>query len=122
MINRKNVVGGLLCSQLIAVNACVFCEKYKHKGNTNLSQILTYTTEHNLKEATKVCSDIQMLLKICEVDLIAQEVKYCASCFSAYTRSKRNLDKFGRNCNDSVSGYTESFLELIQKLMLIVFT
>ena len=26
---------------------CVFCEKYRDKGNTNLSQILTYTAEHN---------------------------------------------------------------------------
>ena len=64
---------------------CVFCEKYKHKGNTNLSQILTYTAEHNLKGAAKVRSDIQELRKISGVDLIAQEVKYHASCFSAYT-------------------------------------
>ena len=48
---------------------CVFCEKYKHKGNTNLSQILTYTAEYNLKEAAKVPSDIQMLRKINGVDL-----------------------------------------------------
>ena len=94
---------------------CVFCEKYKHKGNTNLSQILTYTAEHNLKEAAKVRNDIQMLRKINGVDLIAQEVNYHASCFSAYT-SKRNLDKFGRDDNDSQSGYTEAFVELIQKI------
>ena len=94
---------------------CVFCEKYKHKGNTNLSQILTYTAEHNLKEAAKVRNDIQMLRKINGVDLIAQEVKYHASCFSAYT-SKRNLDRFGHDDNDSQSGYTEAFLELIQKI------
>ena len=94
---------------------CVFCEKYKHKGNTSLSQILTYTAEHNLKEATKVRSDIQMRCKINGVDLIAQEVKYHPSCFSAYT-SKRNLDKFGRDDNDSKSGYTEAFSELIQKV------
>ena len=61
-----------------------------------------------------------MLLRIIGVDLIAQEVKYYASCFSAYT-SKSNLDKFGRDDNDSESGYTEAFLELIQKLMLIFF-
>ena len=87
---------------------CVFCEKYKLKGNTSLSQILTYTAEHNLKEAAKVRSDIQMLLKINRVDLIAQEVKYHASCFSAYT-SKRNPDKFGHDLNDSESGYTDVF-------------
>ena len=78
--------------QPIDWSKCVFCEKYKHKDNTNLSQILTYTAEHNLKEAAKVRSDIQMLRKINGVDLIPQEVKYHASCFSAYT-SKRNLDK-----------------------------
>ena len=60
---------------------CVFCEKYKHKGNTSLSQILTYTAEHNLKEAAKVRNDIQMLRKVNGVDLIVQEVKYHASCF-----------------------------------------
>ena len=56
-----------------------------------------------------------MLRKINGVDLIAQEVKYHASCFSAYT-SKRNLDKSGRDDNDSESGYTEPFSELIQKI------
>ena len=80
-----------------------------------MSQILTYTAEHNLKEATKVRSDIQMLCKINRVDLIAQEVKYHASCFSAYT-SERNLDKSGRDDSDSESGYTEAFSELIQKI------
>ena len=99
---------------------CVFCEKYKHKGNTNLSQILTYAASFRLCSAVKVRNDIQMLRKINGVDLIAQEVKYHASCFSAYT-SKRNLDKFGHDDNDSQSGYTETFLELIQKLMLIFF-
>ena len=79
------------------------------------SQILTYTAEHNLKEAAKVRSDIQMLRKIIGVDLIALEVKYHASCFSAYT-SKRNLDNFGRDDKDSESGYTEAFSELIQKI------
>ena len=97
------------------MSKCVFCEKYKHKGNTSLSQILTYTAEHNLKEAAKVRSDIQMLRKIIGVDLIAQEVEYHASCFSAYT-SKSNLDKFGRDDKDSESEYTEAFLELIQKI------
>ena len=94
---------------------CVFCEKYKHKGNTNLSQILTDTAEHDLKEAAKVRSDIQMLRKINGIDLIAQEVKYHANCFSAYM-SERNLDKFGCDDNDSESGYIKAFSELIQKI------
>ena len=92
-----------------------FCEKYEHEDNTNLSQILTSTAEHNLKEATKVRSDVQMFPKISRVDLIVQEVKYHASYFSAYT-SKRNLGKFGRDDNNSESGYTEAFLELVQKI------
>ena len=64
---------------------CVFCEKFKHKGNTNLSEILTCTAEHNLKEGAKVRSDYQMLRKI---NGVVQELKYHASCFSAYTSKK----------------------------------
>ena len=80
-----------------------------------MSQILTYTAAHNLKEAAKVRSDIQMLRKFNGVDLIAQEVTYHASGFSAHT-GKKNLDKFGRDDYDFESGYTEAFLKLIQKI------
>ena len=99
---------------------CVVCEKYKHKGNTSLSQILTYTAKHNLKEAAKGHSDIQMLHKISGVALIAQEVKYHACCF-LLTRVKEIWINLGFMIMILSQDTLKPFQSLYKKLMLIFF-
>ena len=99
---------------------CVFCETYKHKGDTSLSQILTYTAEHNLKEAVKVRSDIQMLRKINGVDLIAQEMNTMQVVF-LLTRVKEIWINFGMMIMIPSQDTLKPFQSLYKKLMLIFF-
>ena len=82
-------------SRLLPADKCLFCDKgriRKSGKEEHLVKCVTKTAEESIKRAAETKQDEFILLKIKDIDLVAKEAHYHASCRKSYTRSEERHD------------------------------
>ena len=82
-------------SRLLPADKCLFCDKgriRKSGKEEHLVKCVTKTAEESIKRAAETKQDDFILLKIKDIDLVAKEAHYHASCRKSYTRSEERHD------------------------------
>ena len=82
-------------SRLLPADKCLFCDKgriRKSGKEGHLVKCVTKTAEESIKRAAETKKDEVILLKIKDIDLVAKEAHYHASCRKNYTRSEERHD------------------------------
>ena len=82
-------------SRLLPADKCLFCDKgriRKSGKEEHLVKCVTKTAEESIKRAAETKQDEFILLKIKDIDLVAKEAHYHASCRKNYTRSEERHD------------------------------
>ena len=82
-------------SRLLPADKCLFCDKgriRKSGKEEHLVKCVTKTAEESMKRAAETKQDEFILLKIKDIDLVAKEAHYHASCRKSYTRSEERHD------------------------------
>ena len=74
---------------------CLFCENRikRQQRKEVLLKCITITAELSIKKAAEQKQDEQMLLKVRDIDLVAREAYYHASCRGDYTRVDNRYPK-----------------------------
>ena len=94
---------------------CIFCQKTSHKKDTKLYSVTTFSACQNILDAVEEKTDLEMLTKIRDVDLIAAEAKYHKACRSQYT-AKRNIDCKSYKEPTDEDTFSEAFNELVTEI------
>ena len=82
-------------SRLLPADKCLFCDKgriRKSGKEEHLVKCVTKTAEGSIKRAAETKQDEFIVLKIKDIDLVAKEAHYHASCRKSYTRSEERHD------------------------------
>lgn len=94
---------------------CMFCQKVKCKGTRKLMNVSTFDACKTIEEAAKSRNDVQMILQIQDVDLIAAGAMYHKNCRSLYvSKSNLNYTDTSVDCEDDV--YTVAFTDFVKEI------
>ena len=96
-VKRRRVSqhSALTPSRLLPADKCLFCDKgriRKSGKEEHLVKCVTKTAEESIKRAAETKQDEFILLKIKDIDLVAKEAHYHASCRKSYTCSEERHD------------------------------
>ena len=93
-ISRRSVTSSVDWSK------CLFCSKASHKKDRQLHQVLTYSAEHAIHDGAQKLSDADLLFKITDIDLIAQEAKYHTLCYASFLEKIKRAQQSNLSSSD----------------------
>jgi len=70
---------------------CIFRQRTSHKKETKLFSVTTFSACHYILDAAEEKTDLEMLTKIRDVDLIAAEAKCHKAMITVHSQAKHKL-------------------------------